>query len=540
VTKQDLFERLKTLIQIGIALSAEKDGTRLQEMILTEAKRIADADGGTLYLRDKDQLKFEIMLNDSLNIHEGGTSGIPVKLPSLPIYKDNGQPNFKLAAVCAAYHGKTINIPDAYTNTEFEFSGPHAFDKKHDYRSKAFLTVPMKNHDGEVIGVLQLVNALDPITREKTYFSDSVQELIESLASLGAVALVNQQLLEEQREFFQTFIKLIAAAIDEKSPHTSEHCQRVPVLTLMLAEAAAKIQTGPLKDFSMTDADREELKVAALLHDCGKITTPEYVIDKATKLKTLFDRIHIIDTRFEVLKRDAEIACLREQLAGKSIDVEAKLAQQIETLNEEREFLHHCNMGCEFMPDELKQRVLQIAQRQWKTPDGSIENFLSQNEIDNLNITKGTLTPDEREIINRHIDATINMLESLRYPKYLQHVPEYAGGHHEHMDGTGYPKRLKREQMSIPARIMGIADVFEALTASDRPYKKPEPLSEALRILGEMKKDNRIDPDLFDLFIHEKIYLRYAYSKNDKGEQFLTAEQIDEVDVTQLPGYNPS
>ncbi|KHD08401.1 phosphohydrolase [Candidatus Thiomargarita nelsonii] len=537
---QDLFVRLKTLNQIGIALSAEKDGTRLQEMILKEAKRIADADGGTLYLRDKDQLKFEIMLNDTLNIHKGGTSGVSVKLPSLPMYKDNGQPHLELVAVCAAYHGQTINIHDAYANTEFEFSGPHAFDKKHNYRSKSFLTVPMKNHDGEVIGVLQLINALEPGTQEKTSFSDSVQELVESLASQGAVALVNQQLLEEQRRFFKTFIQVIATAIDEKSPHTSEHCQRVPILTLMLAEAAAKIQIGPLKDFSMTDEDREELKVAALLHDCGKITTPEYVIDKATKLKTFFDRIHLIDTRFEVLKRDAEIACLREQLAGESVDIEAKLAQKIETLNEEREFLHHCNMGSEFMSDALKKRVLQIAQRQWKTADGSIENFLSQDEIDNLNITKGTLTADERKIINRHIDTTINMLESLHYPKYLQHVPEYAGGHHEHMDGTGYPKKLKREQMSIPARIMGIADVFEALTSSDRPYnQKPKPLSEALMILGQMKKDNHLDPDLFDLFIHEKIYLHYADSKNDKGKPFLTAEQIDEVDVTQLPGYNP-
>jgi HD-GYP domain-containing protein (c-di-GMP phosphodiesterase class II) len=541
---QYLLSRLKALNQIGVALSAEKDGTCLQEMILKEAKHIADADGGTLYIRDKDQLKFEIMLNDTLNIHKGGTSGVAVKLPSLQMYKDNGKPNFELVAVCAAIRGQTINIPDAYSNTEFEFSGPRAFDQEYHYRSKSFLTVPMKNHDGEVIGVLQLINALHPITRKNIVFGSLEQELVESLASQAAVALANQRLLEEQRHLFQAFIQLIATAIDEKSPHTSEHCQRVPILTMMLAKAAADIQVGPLKGFTMTEEDREELKVAALLHDCGKITIPEYVIDKGTKLETLFDRIHVIDTRFEVLKRDAEIALLREQVAaqarGETVNIEAKLAQQIETLNEEREFIRHCNFGGEFMSDALKERVLQIAQHRWKTPNGKVENFLDEDEIYNLNVTRGTLTLEEREIINRHIDTTINMLESLPYPKSLQHVPEYAGGHHEHMDGSGYPKGLVRDQLSIPARIMGIADIFEALTASDRPYnQKPKLLSEVLTILGRMKEDNHIDPDLFDVFIHEKVYLDYARSKNDKGEQFLEPEQIDEVDVTQLPGYNP-
>ncbi|MEK8021529.1 MAG: HD domain-containing phosphohydrolase [Candidatus Parabeggiatoa sp.] len=526
-------QRLKTLLNVGIALSAEKDGTRLLEMILQEAKRIAFADGGTLYTRTEDNhLKFEIMLNDTLKLHTGGTSGAPVILPALPLYNNQGEPNLDMVAVCAAIRGKTINIPDAYTNTEFEFSGTRAFDKQTGYRSQSFLTVPMKDHDGEVIGVLQLINALHPVTQKIGIFGTCEQELVESLASQAAVALVNQRLIEDQRRLFEALIQLIATAIDDKSPYTGGHCRRVPELTLMLADAAANTQTGPLKDFTLTEEDRYELKVAGWLHDCGKITTPEYIIDKSTKLETLFDRIDMIDTRFEVLKRDAEIAMLREQLAaqarGETVDVKAmaaQLAQDMAQLDEDREFLHRCNVGGEYMSYALRERVLRIAQHRWVTPEGKEDYLLSEEEVSNLNISRGTLTPEERKIINSHIDVTINMLEALPYPKSLQHVPEYAGGHHEHVDGTGYPKGLTGEQMSIPAKVMGIADIFEALTAKDRPYKKPMHLSQALTILERMKEDKHIDPDLFDVFIREKVYLQYA-------KVFLTPEQIDEVDVT--------
>ncbi len=526
-------QRLKTLLNVGIALSAEKDGTRLLEMILQESKRIAFADGGTLYTRTEDNhLKFEIMLNDTLKLHTGGTSGAPVILPPLPLYNNQGEPNLDMVAVCAAVRGKTINIPDAYTNTEFEFSGTRAFDKQTGYRSQSFLTVPMKDHEGEVIGVLQLINALHPVTQKIGIFGTCEQELVESLASQAAVALVNQRLIEDQRRLFEALIQLIATAIDDKSPYTGGHCRRVPELTLMLADAAANTQTGPLKDFTLTEEDRYELKVAGWLHDCGKITTPEYIIDKSTKLETLFDRIEMIDTRFEVLKRDAEIAMLREQLAaqarGETVDVKAmaaQLAQDMAQLDEDREFLHRCNVGGEYMSYALRERVLRIAQHRWVTPEGKEDYLLSEEEVSNLNISRGTLTPEERKIINSHIDVTINMLEALPYPKFLQHVPEYAGGHHEHVDGTGYPKGLTGEQMSIPAKVMGIADIFEALTAKDRPYKKPMHLSQALTILERMKEDKHIDPDLFDVFIREKVYLQYA-------KVFLTPEQIDEVDVT--------
>lgn len=532
----NLLSRLKALNNIGIALSGEKNSTRLLEMILEQAKRITSADGGTLYTRtEDDRLKFEIMLTDTLNIQTGGTSGETIPFQPLPLYDEKGEPNLHMVAVCAAIQGKTINIPDAYTNTEFDFFGTKKFDQSTGYRSKSFLTVPMKNHDGEVIGVLQLINAIDQISGKIRVFNEFEQELVESLASQAAVALVNQRLVEDQRHLFEAFIKLIATATDDKSPYTGEHCRRVPELTMMLAEAATKIKVGPLKDFDMTDEERYALKIASWLHDCGKISVPEYIMDKATKLETIYDRIQLVDIRFEIVKRDIEIALLREQLRAHAIDItllEDQLAQKTQVLDEERDFIRTCNVGSEHMSTQAKERIQAIAQRQWLGPDKQFQDFLTTNEVYNLNITKGTLTIEERQMINNHIVTTINMLESLPYPKYLRAVPEYAGGHHERMDGKGYPKGLTREQMSIPARVMGIADVFEALTARDRPYKRPMKLSEALTILGHMKENNHIDPDLFDVFIHEKIYLQYA-------TRFLATDQIDEVDFSTLPGYNP-
>jgi outer membrane murein-binding lipoprotein Lpp len=286
----------------------------------------------------------------------------------------------------------------------------------------------------------------------------------------------------------------------------------------------------------MTDKDRRELKIAGLLHDCGKITTPVHVVDKATKLQTIFDRIELIDTRFEVLKRDAEIIMLREISAAGADNqrIESAMksfAARINQLDQDREFLRHCNVGSEAMSAKAQERVSQIATYQWCDTNGKQVNFLSEDEVENLTIRSGTLTKAEREIINHHIDVTIMMLESLPWPRHLKNVPEYAGGHHERMDGKGYPRGLTREQMSVQARVMGIADIFEALTAKDRPYKKGKTLTESLTILGKFKMSGHIDPELFDIFIHEKVYLDYA-------KQFLPPEQIDEVDLSKIPGIN--
>jgi HD-GYP domain-containing protein (c-di-GMP phosphodiesterase class II) len=534
----NLLHRLKDLNEIGIALSQQRNLNGLLETILVAAMRITHADAGTLYLHEYEQrvLRFEILRNNTLNMAMGGTSGVPITFYPIQLYDDTGKPNHAMVVSHSVLSGETVNIPDAYTAQGFDFSGTKKFDAKTGYRSKSFLTVPMRNHENEVIGVLQLINAKGQDGGAVVPFSPDDQQLSESLASQAAIALTNRHLIDQLEELFEAFIQLINTAIDDKSPYTGGHCARVPALTMMLAEAVNRTTQGPLKDFVMTDQDRRELKIAGLLHDCGKITTPVHVVDKATKLQTIFDRINLINTRFEVLKRDAEITMLREivDAADYTQRIEAArqhYAGQIKQLDQDREFLCHCNIGGESMSPEAQERVRQIAAYQWRDADGILCNFLSEDEVENLTIRAGTLTAAEREIINHHIDITIKMLESLPWPRHLKNVPEYAGGHHERMDGNGYPRGLTREQMSVQARVMGIADIFEALTAKDRPYKKGKTLTESLTILGKFKLGGHIDPDLFDVFIREKVYLDYA-------KQFLAPEQIDEVDLSKIPGVN--
>ena len=538
-SSSDLFRRLEQLNAIGVALSKERDIERLLETILVAAKTITHADGGTLYRMTEDgrALRFEILRTDSLHIAMGGTTGNVINFPNLPLTNDQGESNDSMVAAYAAIHDKTVNIADAYTEAGFDFSGTRSFDERTGYRSQSFLTVPMKNHEGEIIGVLQLINAQDPLTHQVNPFSSADQSLAESLASQAAIALTNRLLITQLEELFESFINLINLAIDEKSPYTGGHCQRVPALTMMLAEGVDATQEGPLASFKMDERDRYELKIAGLLHDCGKVTTPVHVVDKATKLQTLFDRIQLIDTRFEVLKRDAEIHALNKQLALRDeVDANADATiwqeyhEEVRVLNEDREFLRKTNVGGEAMSEAAMQRVRDIgSQRKWRNVDAVETEFLTADEVVNLTIRAGTLTLKERDIINHHIVATIKMLEQLPWPKHLTRVPEYAGGHHERMDGKGYPKGLTREQMSLQARMMGIADIFEALTARDRPYKQGMKLSQAMGIMANFRKNGHIDPDLFDVFVKRGVYRRYA-------KQFLDPAQIDEVDEAVLTG----
>ncbi|SMN12337.1 Chemotactic transducer-related protein [uncultured Candidatus Thioglobus sp.] len=531
----DSLSLLKQLNTLGVALSQEEDHVLLLEMFTVGAKELTHADGSTLYLchEDDNKMHFEIVHTDSLNLHLGGKQGEPVNFAPITLYYEDGTENLQNVVACAAVKKKTFNIHDAYTNDDFDFSGTRFFDAKTGYHSKSFLTVPMYNHEHALVGVLQLINAHDPETGAISTFSELDQQIVESLASQVAITLTNKQLIEAQKELFESFLQLIANAIDEKSPYTAGHCRRVPVLTNMLAQATCEIAHGPLRSFCMTEQEMYALNIAGWLHDCGKITTPGHVVDKSTKLETIYDRIATIDTRFEVLKRDAVITALKQQLnvsAEDELEVDQKLDTTLEQLDNDRAFIHQCNIGAESMSDLSQQRIKKIAEYQWQGITGEKTAFLSDDEVYNLSVYKGTLNQEERNIVNHHIVVTINMLESLPYPKKLRNVVEYAGGHHEKMDGTGYPKGLTKDEMSIPARMMAIADIFEALTAADRPYKKAMALSQALTILGKMKLNNHIDADLFDVFIWQKIYLKYAH-------EFLAPEQCDDFSLQDIPGY---
>ena len=518
-----LEDRLHRLSEIGMALSTEKNTDRLFEMILEEAKNISRADGRTLYsMNDKGDLNFEILCNDTMDTVMGGTSGVEIPYYPVHLWLDDKKPNQKNVSAYVALTGKTVNIKDAYEEEGFDFEGTKNFDKKSGYRSKSFLTVPLKNHENEIIGVMQLINARND-HGEVVSFNKEMQEQIESLASQGAVALTNKRLVEELKTLFEAFIKLIATAIDKKSEYTGGHCERVPVITMMLADAVAKVKKGKYKDFKMTADERYELYIAAWLHDCGKVATPPHVVDKSTKLETIFDRIELIKTRSQILKKDAEIELLNQKLnKGLSDQSELEYQTKIDAIEDDMQFLIDCNIGGEFMKPEYQKRVEAIGSRKIII-DGVEKDFLTTEEIRNLNIQKGTLLPEEREIINDHIVITIEMLEQLPYPKNLKNVPEFAGGHHEKMDGTGYPKGLNDSQMSTQAKIMAIADIYEALTAADRPYKDGKKLSDAMRIMGFMKDDYHIDKDLFEIFVSSGTYKYYA-------KKYIAKNQIDQVD----------
>ena len=520
-----LEERIKQLNEIGIALSKENDFNTLFEMIMEEARQITNADGRTLYMKSQDgkYLEYEIVRNDSLKLIMGGTSKNEIPWPSISLYDDSDNPSHENVSCYVAHTGKTSNIKDAYKEEGFDFIGTKNADKNNSYHSKSFLTLPLKNHEDEIVGVMQLINAIDEETGDVISFSKDMEQQVESLASQAAVALTNKRLVAELKNLFEAFIKLIATAIDKKSEYTGGHCERVPEICMMLASAVEKADYGKYKDFKMTEDERYELFIAAWLHDCGKVATPVHVVDKSTKLETIFDRIEVIDTRFELIKRDMENKFWKDSAKGKDPS-KKKLEDDLKELNKDKEFIREMNVGGEYMEQENKDRIVEISKKYpWENDQGVLVDFFSELEIRNLQIDKGTLLAEERQIINDHISITIDMLEQLPYPKKLRNVPEFAGGHHETLDGKGYPKGLTADQMSPQAKIMAIADIFEALTADDRPYKDGKKLSKAMRIMGYFRDDYHIDEDLFEIFVKEKIYKKYA-------DQYVKPEQIDVFD----------
>ncbi len=535
--KSDLLARIERLSAIGIDLSAEKDHDLLLESILKGAKEITGADAGSLYLMREDGcLHFEIVLADSLNIAMGGKNGQPVTMHPVALYDERGKPNNRNVVSCTALENRTINIPDAYTSGEYDFSGTRKFDAKSGYRSMSFLSVPMRDHEDELIGVLQLINAIDPVSGEVISFNQEDEKLVSSLASQAAVALNRKNLIDGLEELLQSLIKLVATAIDEKSPYTGGHCKRVPELTMLIAAAVNKEARGISGADRLSAAELYELDMAAWLHDCGKITTPEYVVDKRTKLETIFDRINLVDTRIDLLERELEIDFLRQHGNSETEGGTAEAGQRrkreaLDELSEIRKYLHRINRGDENLTEEDNRKIHKLAQRKSRfSPDGQTSPLLTEEEVTNLCVTKGTLTDQERSVIQQHIVSTIHMLESLPFPRHLRQVPAIAGAHHERMDGKGYPHGLSADELSLQARILALADVFEALTAPDRPYRPPAMLSKALNILASMTLDGHLDPEVFRVFVEHKIYLEYA-------ENHLHPEQIDDVDHASLPGY---
>jgi len=380
---------------------------------------------------------------------------------------------------------------------------------------------------------LQLLNSKIPETGKTTDFSKEYVDLVASLASQAAVALTNTQLIQDLENLLYAFIKSIATAIDEKSPYTGGHINRVVDLTMTMAEEINKTDQGPLGGAFFSKDELEELRLAAWMHDIGKITTPEYVVDKASKLETIFNRIKLVETRFHMIAKAIENEYLQrkiELMQNHTSDetnikrMDEKLAVQLKSLEDDFNFVKECNQSVEFMSDDKIDRIKEIATKTFVSPEGE-QPYLTEEEVENLCIRKGSLTEKERKTIENHASMTKKMLNELPFPVKLARVSEYASSHHEKLDGSGYPLGLSKKELPLQSRIMVIADIFEALTAKDRPYKKPMNLSQAIKILGFLKKDNHIDPDIHDLFLERRLFYEYAQKE-------MAPEQIDEVEIT--------
>jgi HD-GYP domain-containing protein (c-di-GMP phosphodiesterase class II) len=503
-------DQIRHLIQIGAALSGEKNINRLLEIIVEEARKLTNADAGTLYIMSDDEttLQFAIVQNNSMNIRMGG-SGEVITWPNVNLKNKDGKVNKANVSAYVAFSGETINIADVYHAQGFNFEGTKQFDKKTGYRSKSMLVSPLRNHENDIIGVLQLLNALDPATGEVINFSPESQDIILSLASQAAIALSNNHLIHDLESLFELFIKTITTTIDEKSPCTGGHIRRVAELTMAIAGKINETQQGCFAAVKFSDDQLRELRMAAWLHDVGKITTFNHIIDKKTKLQTVHDRIHEVKTRLKLIKINylpAAQSVNKEQRADKSI---RNAAQEIRALEKEYQFLLAVDKGKEFLSTEKIAPDEKNAQSEGNT-NIEIRPLFSEKEVYNLCVRRGSLNEEERILINNHTLAAHKMLAGLPFPKKLRHVADYAAAHHENIDGSGYPFGLQGDEIPLQSRIIAIADVFEALTARDRPYKKGKNLSGALKIMELMVKDMHLDKDLFELFIKEKIYADYA------------------------------
>ena len=502
--------QIKKMSDIGRALSGVHDLNALLEMIVDQARSFTNADAGTLYILEDETLRFQIVQNDSLKIFMGGKTGETIPFPPVELKESN-------VSAFVALKGKSVNIPDVYDTDLFDFTGPKKFDQSTGYRSKSMLVVPMKNHDNDVIGVLQLLNATNPVNNEVIAFSQDYENLSESLASQAAVSITNAKLISNMTELFEAFVKVMATAIDEKSPVTGGHIRRVADLTLTMAEVIHNHDEGAFKDRKFSPDQMYELRIAAYMHDIGKVTSPVEIVEKAKKLQTIFDRIHYIRLRMdyiiqkvklegqqkkiELLERKADLSEIKK--------VELKSEKQIQEMEDIRLFINKCNEPGEFLEDETLDKLKEISLRTYLDNEGQQQPFITEDELLNLSIRRGSITDAERKKMQDHAAVTLKMLKQIPFTKKLKNIPSFAGAHHEFINGKGYPLGLKGDEIPFEGKLMAVTDIAEALTASDRPYKKAMPLETVYRILRSMAKNGELDNDMVELFINEEIYKTY-------------------------------
>jgi len=509
--------QIKKMSDIGRALSGVQDLNTLLEMIVDQARNFTNADAGTLYIVENNTLRFQIVQNDSLKIRMGGKSGETIPFPPVELKETN-------VSAFVALKGISVNIPDVYDTDLFDFTGPKKFDQSTGYRSKSMLVVPLRNHENDVIGVLQLLNATNPISNEVIAFSQDYENLSESLASQAAVSITNAKLIANMTELFEAFVKVMATAIDEKSPVTGGHIRRVAELTLTMAEVIHDLDEGHFKDKTFSPDQMYELRIAAYMHDIGKVTSPVEIVEKAKKLQTIFDRIQYVRLRMayisqkiELEGQEAKIKILQNGSSPEKLNsIEKETLEKLMEIEEIQRFINKCNEPGEFLDDEILVRLKEVSEKTYIDDAGEQQPFLTADELVNLSIRRGSITEKERQKMQGHAAVTLKMLKQIPFTKKLKNIPDFAGAHHEFLNGKGYPLGLKGDEISFEGRLMAVTDIAEALTASDRPYKKAMPLETVYRILRSMVEGGELDPNLVELFIEKEVYKTYQ-KKHEKA-----------------------
>ena len=509
--------QIKKMSDIGRALSGVQDLNTLLEMIVDQARSFTNADAGTLYIVEDNTLRFQIVQNDSLKIRMGGKSGESIPFPPVELKESN-------VSAFVALKGVSVNIPDVYDTDLFDFTGPKKFDQSTGYRSKSMLVVPLRNHENDVIGVLQLLNATNPISNEVIAFSQDYENLSESLASQAAVSITNAKLITNMTELFEAFVKVMATAIDEKSPVTGGHIRRVAELTLTMAEVIHDLDEGHFKDKTFSPDQMYELRIAAYMHDIGKVTSPVEIVEKAKKLQTIFDRIQYVRLRMAYISQkiklegqEAKIKILQNGSSPEKLNsIEKETLEKLIEIEEILRFINKCNEPGEFLDDEILVRLKEVSEKTYIDDAGEQQPFLTADELGNLSIRRGIITEKERQKMQGHAAVTLKMLKQIPFTKKLKNIPDFAGAHHEFLNGKGYPLGLKGDEISFEGRLMAVTDIAEALTASDRPYKKAMPLETVYRILRSMVEGGELDPNLVELFIEKEVYKTYQ-KKHEKA-----------------------
>ena len=509
--------QIKKMSDIGRALSGVQDLNTLLEMIVDQARNFTNADAGTLYIVENNTLRFQIVQNDSLKIRMGGKSGETIPFPPVELKETN-------VSAFVALKGISVNIPDVYDTELFDFTGPKKFDQSTGYRSKSMLVVPMRNHENDIIGVLQLLNATNPISNEVIAFSQDYENLSESLASQAAVSITNAKLIANMTDLFEAFVKVMATAIDETSPVTGGHIRRVAELTLTMAEVIHDIDEGHFKDKTFSPDQMYELRIAAYMHDIGKVTSPVEIVEKAKKLQTIFDRIQYVRLRMAYIiqkikleGQEAKIKILQNGSSPEKLNsIEKETLEKLMEIEEIQRFINKCNEPGEFLDDEILVRLKEVSEKTYIDDAGEQQPFLTADELVNLSIRRGSITEKERQKMQGHAAVTLKMLKQIPFTKKLKNIPDFAGAHHEFLNGKGYPLGLKGDEISFEGRLMAVTDIAEALTASDRPYKKAMPLETVYRILRSMVEGGELDPNLVELFIEKEVYKIYQ-EKHEKA-----------------------